>query len=253
MTDRAAQLIERGRGYLADGAFEVAATFFAAGADAGLTESIDDLLATRHAALTSYGGCDVVVLAGGGSTRWGSGNKLEAMLRGHSLLDWAAVGAAISPHPIIVGREHGGGPLAALGAVANRLSAPLTWVVAGDQPLVVGAAAAVRSRLLALPPRFAAVIATTIAPPRGRHEGRRNTTGVLWRTDHLRRQLERAGIAGPLLNRSAQELYNDCLTGDVVVDSLLTHDCDAPADLRLVEQQLTMADLGNCPVPHPYA
>lgn len=275
--------VKRGRVYLAEGAWEVAAAFFAAaGADELLTSA-------RVTFAASHGGCDVVVLAGGQSRRWGAGNKLDAMLRGHALLDWATIGAAISPNPIIVGTEHGGGPLAAIGAAIDRLSAPMTWVVAGDQPLIVGAAATARASLAASSAEIAAVVAASdpgeadgpnntdqsgqlvlpgpsAQPDRFSQSGqfaqsgqsarpgrRRNTTGVIWRTDLLRGQLDRLRRNGPLTHRSAQELFGDCQLTEVTVPSRFTMDCDSPDDHRLIEALLNHADLAKYPIPHPYA
>lgn len=170
---------------------------------------------------------DVLLLAGGTSRRWGGGDKLQAQLHGRALLQWALDGAHDAGRVIIAGPEHQGGPLAAIAAVAPLLSAELTWVVAGDQPLISRAAFAVRDALLA----SSAEAAIAVGSP----SPKRNTTGVMWRTAVLRRRLAEIGEATDL---SAQLLYDGVTTIDVAVEPLLVIDCDTPAELAEVARQL---------------
>ena len=170
---------------------------------------------------------EVIVLAGGTSRRWGGGDKLDAMLHGRTLRQWTLDGAAQVGEVIVAGPEHQGGPLAAIAAVAPGVSAGLTWIVAGDQPLISRAAGQVRDALLAS--TAGAAIAVGEAGPR------RNTTGVMWRTEALLRRI--AEIGDPS-DRSAQLLFDGVDTIEVAVDPLLVADCDTPAELAALDAEL---------------
>lgn len=185
--------------------------------------------------MTAVGNIDVIVLAGGTSRRWGGGDKLEALLRGRTLREWALAGAAeLSDEPIVVGPEHGGGPLAAIAAVASQVRAERVWIVGADQPLVSRAAPAVRRALDAAPAEVAAAVAVARSAGAG-GSGGQVTLGVMWRREAL---LARLAALAPAEGRPLRMLAEGCATVRVPVDDLWLRDCDTPADLAALDAEL---------------
>lgn len=115
----------------------------------------------------------VVVLAGGGSTRFGS-DKLAADLGGVTVLDHLLGGLPAHWPVVLVGPPRdtvrpdarwlledppGGGPLAGVATGAAAVGTPLMVVVAGDMPLAAGALADLLAGLDAAGPEVAAAVA----------------------------------------------------------------------------------------------
>lgn len=128
-----------------------------------------------------------IVLAGGGSRRFGS-DKLRAEIDGRSLLDHAvaAVGVVVgeilvvvgpgderplpvSPRPVrrVTDREAGGGPLIGLLAGLEAAAEPLCVVVGGDMPTLQPDVLALMIRTLTAADR---AIAAVVLTARGRSE-----------------------------------------------------------------------------------
>ncbi|MGL5817726.1 MAG: molybdenum cofactor guanylyltransferase [Phycicoccus sp.] len=187
---------------------------------------------TSHRAASHSSDVTVVVLAGGGSRRFG-GDKLAAPLRGSTVLDVLLAAlppggpvVAVGPRrrtarPVRWVREEpaGGGPLAGVDAGLRWVSTPVVALVAGDLPDAARALPALLAAHAAAPLGTAGVIAV-------------DTGGVpdvllsVWSTERLR-----AGMPAPATGRAARELLRlPHLT--LPVEPAATYDIDTPDDLR---------------------
>ena len=175
----------------------------------------------------------VVVLAGGGSRRFGS-DKLAAPLRGSTVLDETLAGLPVGWPVVVVGgrrttsrsvtwtREEppGGGPLAAVAAGLALVSADVVAVVAGDMPDAGRALAELVDTLRAAPDEVDAVIGTDGG-------GVANPLLAAYRTEAVRALLRACGSAH---GRPARLLL-DLAHTELRVDASAARDVDLPADL----------------------
>lgn len=183
----------------------------------------------------------VVVLAGGGSTRFGS-DKLAALLDGRPVLDhllgalpgqWPVVLVG-APRPSVrpdatwtVEDPPGGGPLAAVAAGVAEVRTGVVVVAAGDMPR----AAEVLPRLVAAldgAPRVSAAVAVD-------DDGRANPLLAAYRTAEVR-----AALAGEVDGRPARQLLRlSHVELRVVGESALDVDTQADLDgLRMTRRYL---------------
>ena len=193
---------------------------------------------------------DAVVLAGGRSSRLGRA-KEDVVVRGRTLLEHtleACVGArtrvVVGPHredlddaDVVQVREDPplGGPVAALAAAIDRLSAPLVLVLACDMP-DVGRAAQV---LLAEPVGDTdAVLAED--------DGRVQYLAGLYRRDALNRVLAEATPGA-----SMRSLLADLSVRTVTVPSGSTADVDRPSDLAALARESTGPAVADVMLPTP--
>lgn len=187
-------------------------------------------------------GYDVVVLAGGGSTRSGVADKTRAEVGGQELLARVVTAAGPAGRVVVVGEERplpvpvlwtreqppGGGPAAALAAGLALVVAPMVAVLAGDLPFL---APWVLARLaLAAAGRDGAMAVDD--------EGRDQLLLGVWAAARLRAALVGVGDPAGMPLRSV-------LGGLAVRRTVLAcppgapspmFDCDTPADLELARR-----------------
>ncbi len=192
---------------------------------------------------TSSSDVTVVVLAGGGSRRFGS-DKLGAPLHGSTVLEtvvrslpasWPLV--AVGPardcgRPVVWTREDppGGGPLAGVAAGVAQVTTDVVAVVAGDMPYAGPALVALVAALGAAPPEVGAVVAVDA-------HGVPNPLFAAYRTASLRQALP-----VPAANRPAKLLLAVPHL-EVAVTGRAGRDVDTRADLD------DLADPENAPGP----
>jgi molybdopterin-guanine dinucleotide biosynthesis protein A len=178
------------------------------------------------------GDVTVVVLAGGTSRRFGS-DKLDARLRGLTVLE-SIVGSLPAHWPVVVvgpprdcgravtwAREDppGGGPLAGVAAGVDVVQTDVVAVVAGDMPYAGPALVMLVAALRTAPPEVGAVVATD-------DDGRANPLLAAYRTASVRR-----GLPSPAANRPAKLLLSIPHL-EVGVAGPEGRDVDTPADLE---------------------
>jgi molybdopterin-guanine dinucleotide biosynthesis protein A len=178
------------------------------------------------------GDVTVVVLAGGTSRRFGS-DKLDARLRGLTVLE-SIVGSLPAHWPVVVvgpprdcgravtwAREDppGGGPLAGVAAGVDVVQTDVVAVVAGDMPYAGPALVMLVAALRTAPPEVGAVVATD-------DDGRANPLLAAYRTASVRR-----GLPSPAANRPAKRLLAIPHL-EVGVAGPEGRDVDTPADLE---------------------
>ncbi|WP_239308837.1 molybdenum cofactor guanylyltransferase [Frankia sp. Cj3] len=200
---------------------------------------------------------DAVVLAGGSARRLGGADKPLATVGGRTLLDRVLAAVATAREVIVVGpvrpvrlarpvawtceRPPGGGPVAALAAGLELVSAPLVAVLAADLPfLTAGTVAALVRAVGGADRETTGAGQRGAAPPWGAllidPAGRRQYLTGVWRTSVLRARLPTApaGVA-----------LRSVLAGPRVVavpaDERTTLDCDEPADLERARRWARMA------------
>lgn len=178
------------------------------------------------------GDVTVVVLAGGTSRRFGS-DKLDARLRGLTVLG-SVVGSLPARWPVVVvgpprdcGRAvtwtredpPGGGPLAGVAAGVDVVQTEIVAVVAGDMPFAGPALVMLVAALRTAPAEVGAVVATD-------GDGRANPLLAAYRTGSVRRKLP-----NPAANRPAKLLLS-LPHLEVAVAGPEGRDVDTPADLE---------------------
>lgn len=177
----------------------------------------------------------VVVVAGGGSTRFGS-DKLAADLDGSTVLDRLLDALPAGWPVVVVGprrevlrpgvrwtREQppGGGPLAAVVAGVALVEGPLVGVVAGDMPFAAPVLAELRSVLLSSGAEAAVAVDD---------DGQANPLLALYRTPAVRRLLP-----GPVTGGRAKRLL-ELEHEEVPVPGVRARDVDTPEDLARVRR-----------------
>jgi molybdopterin-guanine dinucleotide biosynthesis protein A len=177
---------------------------------------------------------DAIVLAGGSSRRMGGGDKTALPVAGRPMLDHV-VGALAGARTVVVAgpprpttrpvrwcREEppGGGPAAAIAAALPVVSAEVTVVVAGDQPLL--SLVAVEQLVGALAGDGA--VATDA-------DSRPQWLLGAWRTSALRRAPLAAGA-------SLRDTLGRLAWHAVALPAGCAADCDSPDDVRRIETVL---------------
>lgn len=178
----------------------------------------------------------VVVVAGGGSTRFG-GDKLVADLGGHTVLDRLLDDLPPAWPVVVVGprrevrrsgvrwtREEppGGGPLAAAAAGMALVEGPVVGVVAGDMPFAGPVLAQLRSVLLS---------SGTDAAVAVDDDGHANPLLAVYRTAAVRRLLP-----GPVTGGRAKRLL-ELEHERVPVPGRRSRDVDTPEDLERLRRR----------------
>ena len=183
----------------------------------------------------------VVVLAGGGSRRFGS-DKLAAPLGGSTVLEAVVASLPTSWPVVVVGPERecgrpvtwaredppGGGPLAGVAAGMALVATPLVAVVAGDMPYAGAALPALADVLRTAPPEVDAVVARDAG-------GWPNPLLAVYRCAQVR-----AVLPDPAADRPAKLLLGLAHV-EVDVAGPASRDVDTPADLA------DLADLTDDP------
>jgi len=194
-------------------------------------------------AAVGWAGCAVVLLAGGGSTRMGGVDKLDADLAGAPVLARALAGVpdgvpvvVVGPprplaRPVLTAREDppGGGPAAAVAAGLTALDeagalagAELVVVLAGDAPWAASAVPALVAALRDAGPAVGAAAAVDAS-------GRRQPLLAVHRASALRARV--ASEPGGLAGRAAGWLLGGAEVVEVAVAGLATTDVDTPQAL----------------------
>jgi molybdopterin-guanine dinucleotide biosynthesis protein A len=179
---------------------------------------------------------DAIVVAGGTARRLGCVDKPALTVGGLSLLDRVAAAVADAGRIVVVGpprelarpvrwaREQppGGGPVAAIGAALDQVSAPAVVVLAADLPWVAPAVAALLAALTDAP---AAVLVTG---------GRPNYLCAAWRRPALEQAL--ASI-GTLADAAARQLFAGVPAAQVIDADGWGRDCDTWDDLAQARRE----------------
>jgi molybdopterin-guanine dinucleotide biosynthesis protein A len=180
--------------------------------------------------VTEFG---AVLLAGGRGSRMGGVHKPALVVAGSTLLDRALTAVADASEVVVVGPESatarpvvwtreqppGGGPVAALAAGLDLVTAPVTAVLAAD---LVGVTADTVARLRAAVRADGAVL----------DDGRPQWLIGVWRTDALRRVLPEDPAGASLRSVLGALDY-----APVAAAPGETADVDTPADLAKVASQ----------------
>lgn len=147
--------------------------------------------------VSATAGFDAVVWRAERRVRWGSADKLAAIIDGHSVLRWTVSGLLRSGASRVVvrkpapaerqvdrrvvwcsGRPAGSGPIAGIRAALAHVETTMCWLSAGDQPLFAGAMADLSAAIADRPNVDAVVLVTDLDA---------STWPALWRTPALAR------------------------------------------------------------------
>ncbi len=199
---------------------------------------------------------DAIVVAGGRGSRLGGselGDKAVVELAGRPLVEHvlAAVAGArviicvagnlpdsLAGNPLRCAEQPlGAGPLAAVAAGVQHVSAPLVALVAADTPFIGEALDELRTAI-------ATGTADAVMLIDG--DGRRHYLAAIWRTGSLRRALHALGVVEGTSMRSLYDLPH--LDVVMVADTNdATFDVDTPDDLAAAEQRLAPPGAGFQP------
>lgn len=208
-----------------------------------------ELTANSEQALGSIrgsSGCDAIVLSGGTGRRVGYRDKAELPLAGWPLLDHVLLAVSGAVRRIVVGperrglteptfcREHpsGGGPVAAIQAATELVSAPEVLVLAADQPFIGSGLSVLQSALRDQTHDVAALVDVG---------GRINFLAARWRTDALRDALDRVAVTSGAPGAPVRALFSDVSLATVADFDAASFDCDTQADLREAEARIRRA------------
>jgi len=165
---------------------------------------------------------DALILTGGRARRLGGVDKASVMVGGLTLLErvTAAAAGAGAARVVVVGPEHGGGPVAAVAAGLVRVTAPAVVVLAADLPFLTPAAIdALRAAL-----RTGAAVAVDGA-------GRDQTLCAAWRAPALRLALDAVGAPAGAAMRRLVAACPDVVRVPLAGDPPPWFDCDSADDL----------------------
>ena len=168
---------------------------------------------------------DALILTGGKARRMSGRDKAAAQVGGQTLRQRVVAAVAGAQRVIEVGAEQDGGPVAAIAAGLQHVTAPDVVVLAGDLPFLTGAAV---GQLLAALTEGAAVAVDD--------DGRDQPLCAAWRTASLRAALT---ALGDPFGASMRRLMATC--SDVVRITLRGEpppwfDCDTPEDLAQAQR-----------------
>jgi molybdopterin-guanine dinucleotide biosynthesis protein A len=175
---------------------------------------------------------DALVLCGGQGSRMGNAAKADIVVAGETLLARARAAVHTAQHTVVVGPEVPGGPVAAVAAGLDQVTAPVLVLLACDMPLVSGRTVRRLVDDLAQPGEDADAVLLTDG------SGRRQYLAGAYRTDPLRRAV--AQLSDPR-GRSMRSLVEGLRLREVAAQAEEAMDCDTWSDVeaavRLLEER----------------
>ena len=222
--------------------FELARALRRGFAEPALTANTEGALAgLRRAA--DY---DAVVLTGGAGRRVGYRDKAELPLAGWPLVDHVLLAVSGAARRIVVGptrrglaepefcREDppGGGPVAAIRAAIEQVSATAVLLLAGDQPFIGAGIGPLRSSMQSSAADQSADVSVLVDVT-----GRVNYLAAYWRTEALRAAL---GDVGTVEGAPVRSLFQSARRLTVPDFEAASFDCDTLDDLRVAESRVRL-------------